>query len=152
MGHEGTRFSLPKAAQIPQPPRREGEGETEERDLLRRLGGFGLSPVSSVEQSPEPSATSVAPPNAKSRVVSRPGRFKYWLLAGLAILAIAVPIGVYTLVPGVKDGKFAQPSRSPATGLTDALVAAPRKPDVGDPASDLHPGRRNSPFASKLVG
>src|SRR5271163_4470203 len=124
-GHEGPRFSLPRAAQIPLPPRREGEGESEEQDLLRRLGGFGFSPVSSVEPSPEPSATSVAPPNAKVQVRSRPLRLIYWLLAGLAILAIAAPIGVYTLVPGVKDGQF---SRSPATGPTDRLVSVPTEP------------------------
>jgi len=128
MGDEGPRFSLPRAAQIPLPPRREGQAESEERDLLRRLGGFGLSPDSSVEPSPELSATAVAPPNAKPQIVSRPRRFIYWLLADLAILAIAVPIGVYTLVPGVKDGKFAQPSRSPATGPTDRLVAVAAEP------------------------
>src|SRR5271166_6554498 len=149
-GHEDPRFRLPRAAQIPLPPRREGEGESEEQDLLRRLGGFGLSPVSSVEPSPEPSATSVARPNAKPQVVSRPGRFKYWLLAGLAILAIAVPIGVYTLVPGVKDGKFAQPSRSPATGPTDRLVAVPAEPTSATPpptatrGDEIHPSPASS--------
>jgi branched-chain amino acid transport system substrate-binding protein len=141
-GHEGTRFSLPKAAQIPLPPRREGEGESEEQNLLRRLGGFG--------QSHEPSATSVAPPNAKARVVSRPGRFKYWLLATLAILAIAVPIEIYTLFPGVRDGKFAQPSRSPATGPTERLVAAPAEPTSATPpptatrGDEIHPSPASS--------
>src|SRR5271155_4131286 len=130
-GHEGPRFSLPRAAQIPRPA--EGEGESEEQNLLRRLGGFGLSPGSSVEQSHEPSATSVAAPNAKARVVSRPRRFKYWLLASLAILAIALPIEVYTLFPGVRDGKFAQPSPSPATGPTERLVAVPAEPTSGTP-------------------
>ena len=139
MGHEGTRFSLPRAAQIP--PQREGKGESEERDLLRRLGGFGLSPVSSVEPSPEPSANSLAPPNTKPKVVSRPGR----LLAGLVILAIVVPIGVYTLVPGVKDGKFAQTSRSPATGLTARLVRVLAEPTSATPPAtatggdEIHP-------------
>ena len=143
MGHEGTRFSLPRAAQIP--TQREGKGESEERDLLRRLGGFGLSPVSSVEPSPEPSANSLAPPNTKPKVVSRPGRFKYWLLAGLVILAIVVPIGVYTLVPGVKDGKFAQTSRSPATGPTDRLVRVLAEPTSATPPAtatggdEIHP-------------
>jgi hypothetical protein len=90
MGHEGSLTGLPKAAQIPLPPRREGEGESEERDLLRRLGGFGLSPGSFVEPAQEPFETSEAPPNPKRQVISRPRPLKYSLLAGLAILAIAL--------------------------------------------------------------
>jgi branched-chain amino acid transport system substrate-binding protein len=124
MGHEGPRFSLPKAAQIPLPPRREGEGESEERDLLRRLGGFGLSPGSFVESPPEPSATSVAPPNVKPQVVSRPRRLKYALLTGLAILAIAAAIGVYTLVPSVREGKFTLVTVPPEPNLVTSPSAA----------------------------
>ena len=120
MGHEGSRTGLPKAAQIPLPPRREGEGESEERDLLRRLGGFGLSPGSFVEPAQEPFETSEAPPNPKRHVISRPRRLKYSLLAGLAILAIAAAIGAYALVPGVKDGKF-------------TLVAVPAEPNLATP-------------------
>jgi branched-chain amino acid transport system substrate-binding protein len=124
MGHEGPRFGLPKAAQIPLPPRREGEGESEERDLLLRLGGFGMSPGSFVESPPAPSATSVAPPNVKPQVVSRPRRLKYTLLTGLAILAIAAAIAVYTLVPGVREGKFTLVTVPPEPNLVTSPSAA----------------------------
>jgi branched-chain amino acid transport system substrate-binding protein len=133
MGHEGSRIGLPKAAQIPL--QRAGEGESEERDLLRRLGGFGLSPASFVEPPPQPLETSNGPPNPKRQA----RRLNYSLLAGLAIVAIAAATGVYTLVPGVRDGKFtlmgvpAEPNLTPSSSAAtrDAKVqpSAPKWPD-----------------------
>src|SRR5271166_6791025 len=87
MGDEGTRFGLPKAARFPL----QGEGQDggEEREFLRRLGGFDLPP-----------------PNRRPNTGSGSRGLKYWLLAGPAILAIVVSIGIYTLVLALKDGNL----------------------------------------------
>ena len=154
MGHEGSRFGLPKAAQIPL--QRTGEGESEERDLLRRLGGFGLSPGSFVESPPRPLETPNAPPNPKR--LAR--RLKYSLLAGLAIVGIAAATGVYTLVPGVREGKFtlvtvpAEPNLapSPSAATSDAKIQ-PSPAKWPDYAAQLQLALRKvpSPDASALA-
>ena len=87
MGEEASRFDLPKATRFPL--QGEGQDGSEEREFLRRLGGFDLPP-----------------PNRSPQFGSRSRGLKYWLLAAPAILAIAVSIGIYTLVPALKDGNF----------------------------------------------
>jgi len=113
------RVGLPKIQHVP-------HGDAE-RALPRGLGGFGLSRRNSIEQPPERSATSEPPVNAKPQAISKPRRLKYGLLAVLATVAIAAPIGADTWVPPGKDRNFALmagPAEPiPATGATIASPA-----------------------------
>jgi branched-chain amino acid transport system substrate-binding protein len=139
MGDEGSRFDLPKAARAPLGGG--GQGGSEEREFLRRLGGL-------------------PPPNRKPQVRSRSLGLKYWLLAGPAILAIVVSIGIYTLVPGLKDGKFtlaAVPSEPssvtppPTATGDDKIQPSPAKWSDHAAQLQLAPGGAASPEASVLA-
>ena len=141
MGDEGSRFDLPKAARVPLGG--EGQGGSEEREFLRRLGGFDLPP-----------------PTRKPQVRSRPLDFKYWLLAGPAILAIVVSIGIYTLVPGLRDGKFTlvavhpEPSSAsppPTATGDDKIQPSPAKWSDHAAQLQLAPRGAASPEASVLA-
>jgi ABC-type branched-subunit amino acid transport system substrate-binding protein len=106
-----------------------GRGESDaRRTLLRHPSGFGPSRRNSVKQPPERSVTSEPPVNAKPPVISKPRRLKYWLLAVLASVAIAAPIGADTSLPRREDRNFALvavPAEPiPATGPTVASAAA----------------------------
>src|SRR6516164_10936765 len=106
MGDGGSRLDLPKATRFPL--QGEGQDGSEEREFLQRLGGFDLPP-----------------PNRSPRTRSGSSGFKYWLLAGPAVLAIAVSIGVYTLVPALKDGNF----KLGALSTESSSVTQPRRDD-----------------------
>jgi branched-chain amino acid transport system substrate-binding protein len=111
MGDGGSRFDLPKATRFPLPG--EGQDGSEEREFLRRLGGFDLPP-----------------PNGSPQFRSGFRGFKYWLLAAPAIIAIAVSIGIYTLVPALKDGNF----KLAALPTESGSVTPPRRDDNVQPS------------------
>ena len=91
------------------PQRRLGgrRGSDAPQALLRRPSGFGLSGLTPIEAPPKRRVTSESPVNAKRPVISGPRRLKYWLLAILATVAIAAPIGADTPLQGGKDRNFA---------------------------------------------
>jgi branched-chain amino acid transport system substrate-binding protein len=145
MGDGGSRFDLPKATRFPL--QGEGQDGSEEREFLRRLGGFDLPP-----------------PNGSPQFRSGFRGLKYWLLAAPAILAIVVSIGIYTLVPALKDGNFklaalltesssvtplrrddnVQPSPSKWSDQAAQMRLAPRavpSPDASALAAAASPGR-----------
>ncbi len=111
MGDGGSRFDLPKATRFPL--QGEGQDGSEEREFLRRLGGFDLPP-----------------PNGSPQFRSGFRGLKYWLLAAPAILAIVVSIGLYTLLPTLKDGNF----RLAALLTESSSVTPPRRDDNVQPS------------------
>jgi branched-chain amino acid transport system substrate-binding protein len=111
MGDEGTPFGLPKATRFPL--QGEGQDGSEEREFLRRLGGFDLPP-----------------PNVSPQSRSGFRGLKYWLLAAPAILAIVVSIGLYALVPALKDGNF----KLAALLTESSSITPPRRDDNVQPS------------------
>ena len=111
MGDGGSRFDLPKATRFPL--QGEGQDGSEEREFLRRLGGFDLPP-----------------PNVSPQFRSGFRGLKYWLLAAPAILAIVVSIGLYALVPALRDGNF----KLAALLTESSSVTPPRRDDNVQPS------------------
>jgi branched-chain amino acid transport system substrate-binding protein len=108
MGDGGSRFDLPKATRFPL--QGEGQDGSEEREFLRRLGGFDM---------PQP--------NVSPQFRSGFRGLKYWLLAAPAILAIVVSIGLYALVPA---GNFKLAALFPES----SSVTPPRRDDNVQPS------------------
>jgi branched-chain amino acid transport system substrate-binding protein len=92
------------------------------RNGLRRLGGFDLPP-----------------PNRRPQVRSLSRGLKYWLLAGPAVLAIAVSVGIYTLVPALKDGNL----KLAALPTESSSVTPP-------PTDNVQPSSAKSDHAAQL--